>query len=330
MDQAKVAEALRARGGFVERQEANCSMRLDFAEGGERAIVRQFTNGTLTLQLASSDGGEASPLFAGLHGRIVDVLGESSGVPNGAARPGRPSSPEVDPAEVFTGSLIGTDEAGKGDYFGPLVSAAVFVDEQSAERLRVIGVRDSKLLSDAQVRQLAGQVRQMLGESAWSVVEIGPQSYNQLLPRFRQEGKSLNTLLAWGHARAIENLFQKGVTTTNILVDQFTDVAYIKARLLTEARARHVNLVAMPRAEANVAVAAASVLARDRFLSWLRRTSAELGSTVPKGAAPAADNAARAIVARYGAARLEELVKLHFKNTQRVLSGTTAGGPASG
>lgn len=333
---ARVERALREIDGYQERQEANCSLRLDFQRGAERVIVRQFTNGTLTLQDAT--GARQSGLFAELRARIDSTIGgpaqngtttprgsDGTATPRaagGAERTRRVHASEgngLDPATVFTGAWIGTDEAGKGDYFGPLVSAAVFVDERTAALLKELGVRDSKTLSDAQVRRLAGVVRQTVGSAGSTVVRLQPERYNTLYEEFRREGKSLNALLAWAHARAIEDLLAGGVATTNVLVDRFTDVEYIRARLLRSTQARSINLVALPRAEANVAVAAASILARTAFLDWLERTSRELGLGVPKGASVAVITAAREIVQRYGTAKLRELAKLHFKTTESVL-----------
>ena len=309
IERSAVERAVRNLNGHREQSEANCAYRLDFLRDGERAIVRQFTNGTLTLQNVSG-----SALFEDLQQRIESAVGASSA----------PTSPRAvagpDPATVFTTSWIGTDEAGKGDYFGPLVSAAVFVDERTAALLKELGVRDSKTLSDARVRQLARVVWQTVGRTGAAVVQLQPERYNELYEQFRHEGKSLNTLLAWAHARAIEDLLRNGTPTTNVLVDRFTDVEYIRSRLLRQARERSVNLIALPRAEANVAVAAASILARTTFLEWLERTSRELGITLPKGASVAVIQAAHAIVGRDGPERLRQLAKLHFKTSQAVLT----------
>jgi ribonuclease HIII len=314
---ARVERALRNLDGLepIERSEANCSLRLDFARRGERVIVRQFTNGTLTLQDAT--GSASAALFDELQAHIQAATGASPASPE--SRAAAPSGP--DPATLFSTAWIGTDEAGKGDYFGPLVSAAVFVEARSAAVLRELGVRDSKELTDGRVRHLAGVVRQTVGPSAASVVRVQPARYNSLYEEFRSEGKSLNTLLAWAHARAIEDLFKAGVQTDNILVDRFTDVAYIRARLLQHTRSRSLNLVALPHAEANVAVAAASILARASFLDWIEGTSRELGFELPKGASPAVVAVARQIVERYGEGRLRELAKLHFRTTASVLAG---------
>jgi ribonuclease HIII len=307
---ARVEHALRELDSPVERQETNCAYRLDFARRGERAIVRQFSNGTLTLQNVV---GGPSPLFDELSQRIDALVGAPTNRAEAAPKQSGPNA-----ATIFSGAWIGTDEAGKGDYFGPLVSAAVFVDDRTAAVLSELGVRDSKTLSDWRIRQLADQIQQT---SRTAVVRVQPERYNSLYDEFRREGKSLNTLLAWAHARAIEDLLRAGAETQNILVDRFTDVEYIRARLLRETRARAIVLMALPRAEANVAVAAASILARAAFVHWIERTSRELGLTLPKGASDAVVIAAREVVRRFGEGRLRELAKLHFKTTETVLRG---------
>ena len=107
--------------------------------------------------------------------------------------------------------------------------------------------------------------------------------------------------------------------TENVLVDQFTDVQYIKAALLAEGRKRQINLIALPRAEANIAVAAASILARDSYLAWMHDQSRRLGFELPKGSSDAVVSAARELLDRVGEPQLGEYVKLHFRTTQRVL-----------
>jgi ribonuclease HIII len=232
----------------------------------------------------------------------------------------------VDVERPFDAPWIGSDEAGKGDYFGPLVASAVYVDERVLALLDTLGVRDSKRLSDAQNRRLAGEVRAVGGDRCVEVV-VPPERYNALYEQFRAEGKNLNTLLAWGHARAIETVLER-VPCEHVIVDQFADARYIQARLQrVQARAgiQRLEVVQLPRAEANPAVAAASVLARDRFLAWLERASREFGLVLPKGASSAVEVAARALVARHGREALGRAAKLHFKTTARVLGQAGAG-----
>jgi ribonuclease HIII len=238
----------------------------------------------------------------------------------------------VDVERPFDPPWIGSDESGKGDYFGPLVACAVYVDERTLAILETLGVRDSKRLSDAQNRRLAAEVRAVAGARRAEVL-VPPERYNALYEQFRAEGKNLNTLLAWGHARAIETALAQA-PCERVIVDQFADARYLRSRLERPGRAAPLTIVQVPRAEANLAVAAASVLARDRFLAWLERAERESGLALPKGAAPAVEAAARRLVERLGKDALGRFAKLHFKTTTRVLGRpgdtSTPGAPAPG
>ena len=207
------------------------------------------------------------------------------------------------------GDRIGIDESGKGDYFGPLVIAAVRVRDAHGARLRLLQVRDSKRIADSRIMELASAIREHCHHT---VVAIGPSRYNALYDKIR----NLNRLLAWGHARALENLLeQEGCPVA--ISDQFGDERYIVQALMT--KGKHVRLIQRPRAEEDLAVAAASIVARAEFVTRLRRLSDEIGIALPKGASPAVELAAKLVVQRYGRDRLHEVAKLHFKTTQAVL-----------
>ncbi|HEV2755846.1 MAG TPA: ribonuclease HIII, partial [Actinomycetota bacterium] len=203
----------------------------------------------------------------------------------------------------------GVDESGKGDYFGPLVSAAVCVDPVDADLLIEIGVADSKRLSDGRVAKLAPQVRELVTAA---LTVVAPPRYNELYAQLRSEGRRLNDLLAWAHARSIEDLLAAGASPAYAIVDQFADARVVEGRLMAGTRERALRVVQFPRAEADVAVAAASVLARDEFL---RR----LGSLPKGGGSPQVVAAARELVARGGEELLGSVAKLHFATTARVL-----------
>lgn len=205
---------------------------------------------------------------------------------------------------------IGIDESGKGDYFGPLVIAAVHVAPQDEPALKLMEVRDSKLLSDGRALELARDIRQVCKHT---VVAIGPQRYNELYEKIR----NLNRLLAWGHARALENLLTE-VDCPLAIADQFGDERFVKHALME--KGKQIELIQMPKAEADLAVAAASILARAEFLLRLKRLSEEVGTTLPKGASQQVELAARMIVKKHGADRLKTVAKLHFKTTKAVLA----------
>ena len=211
---------------------------------------------------------------------------------------------------TFT-SYIGTDESGKGDYLGPLVIAGVFLDEVSGEKLTAMGIRDSKKISDHRIVEFARTIIKSIKKEHFSIVVIGPEKYNQLYTKIG----NLNTLLAWGHARAIENI----LSTTNCktaVADQFGNEAFIQKALME--KGKEIDLIQMPKAERHVAVAAASILARDAFLYRMRKISADFGVQMPKGASRAVVEACEALVKKHGRGILQKIAKVHFKTTQAI------------
>ncbi|MEO5631570.1 MAG: ribonuclease HIII [Nitrospiraceae bacterium] len=204
---------------------------------------------------------------------------------------------------------IGIDESGKGDYFGPLVIAAVFVDATTQGELTLMNVRDSKKISDGHILDMAPDIRTICPHS---IIAIGPQRYNELYAKIR----NLNRLLAWGHAKALETLLET-VSCRHAIADRFGDERLILNAL--QEKGRTIVLEQRHKAESDLAVAAASILARSEFLLRLKRLSDEIGTTLPKGASPAVELAGRMIVKKHGEERLGSVAKLHFKTTQAIL-----------
>ena len=208
---------------------------------------------------------------------------------------------------------FGVDESGKGDYFGPLVIAGVYSDERTAEALVKLGCKDSKAIpDDKKIAAIAAKIMQLPGV-AYEVVCIGPKRYNELYSEFG----NLNRLLAWGHARVIAALHEKVPTCTRALSDQFANEWVLKTAL--GKRRVPVQLEQRTKAESDVAVAAASILARARFVKWMNDTAAAAGCDMPLGCAGHVTKAARAFVAKHGKERLSDVAKLHFKTTAKVL-----------
>lgn len=214
-------------------------------------------------------------------------------------------------ASLRTRARIGIDESGKGDYFGPLVIAAVYVTPEVEPDLRLMEVRDSKRIADGRILAMAPDIRQICRHS---VVAIGPQRYNELYEKIR----NLNRLLAWGHARALENLLDQ-VDCDMAIADQFGDERLILNALLE--KGKQIRLVQRTKAEADLAVAAASILARAEFLIRLKRLSEEVGTALPKGASSTVELGARMVIKKHGKDRLKSVAKLHFRTTQAVLAG---------
>lgn len=209
---------------------------------------------------------------------------------------------------------FGIDESGKGDFFGPLVIAGVYTDATSARHLLDAGIRDSKSISsDAQIRRLADVVRDTPGITS-EIVVIPPEKYNQLYDKIG----NLNRLLAWGHARVIENLCTAQPACPTALSDQFANPRVLERALME--RGRKITLRQQTKAESDYAVAAASILAREKFIDWLDAAEKHWKVKLPKGASDAALEAARTLVRTQGPDALRSTAKLHFKTAAQALA----------
>lgn len=205
---------------------------------------------------------------------------------------------------------IGSDEAGKGDFFGSLCIAAVYCPSEDIPRLQQIGVRDSKTLSDQKIAKLAQEIQKMCPHQ---IVRIGPEKYNEMYQTFG----NLNTLLAWGHATAIEALTKK-TGCTKVIVDKFADERVLLRAL--ESKKVILELTQKTQGESDVIVAAASILARAAFVAHLAKLSQEAGMELPKGASQKVIDAGRRFVMQFGREALRNVAKLHFKTTYDILS----------
>ena len=218
---------------------------------------------------------------------------------------------EVHNPEMFS-AHFGVDESGKGDFFGPLVIAGCYTDAAITRTLMAAGIQDSKRIgSDKRIRDLAEVIRHTPG-AVHSVVAIGPDRYNELYKKFG----NLNRLLAWGHARVIENLLEARPDCPRALSDQFANPALIKRALLEKGQG--IQLDQRTKAESDVAVAAASILARERFIDWLHKAGGEFRVTLPRGASALVKQVARELVGTHGPAILRRVAKVHFKTASEI------------
>jgi len=221
---------------------------------------------------------------------------------------------EVHHPEMFQ-PHIGVDESGKGDFFGPLVIAGVYVDAEVVRRLRDIGAVDSKRIgSDERIFKLAAEIRATRG-LVWEVISIHPERYNELYAKFG----NLNRLLAWGHAKIIENLLERVPGCPRAISDQFANPAVLQRAL--QERGRGIELVQRTKAESDPAVAAASILAREGFLSWLKSQSVRYGVEIPKGVSTKVKQTAADLVFQHGNGIIRLLTKSHFRTTSELLAG---------
>jgi ribonuclease HIII len=211
---------------------------------------------------------------------------------------------------------IGVDESGKGDFFGPLCIAGVYVNESVIKAWADFGVRDSKnISSDKKISELADKIRKTPG-CVTTVVPIGNEAYNRLYEKM----KSVNAMLAWGHARVIENLLgqrhRMNPPPVKAISDQFAASKSVIEKALM-AQGRELHLVQRHKAEEDIAVAAASILARDEFVKGLAKLEKQFQVELPKGASAAVDAAAKKFVEERGAENLAKISKLHFRTALR-------------
>lgn len=210
---------------------------------------------------------------------------------------------------IDTTGRIGIDESGKGDFFGPLCIAGVFAEGDAILKLKEIGVRDSKTLTDSMIKKISDKIR---NNFVHHIVKINPAKYNELITQFG----NLNSLLAWGHATAIEKLsIQTGCK--EVIIDQFANeyvvlTALKRKKLVLELTQRH-------RGEEDLVVAAASILARSTFVEALEQMEQQYKQTFPKGASQKTIAAGKDYVRTYGLSELGNVGKLHFKTLDSIL-----------
>ncbi|MEA2003886.1 MAG: ribonuclease HIII [archaeon] len=192
-----------------------------------------------------------------------------------------------------TGTLIGSDESLKGDTFGGIVVASVKADDEKREKLKDIGVRDSKEISDSEIIKLAEKIKEILGKDSYCVYEKMPEAYNQHIG-------STTTLLNSMHTTAIKTLGD----TDLIIVDQYpgTRINLKNAKTETKAESKYIE------------VAAASILARERSLDQLKRLSEDAGFRLPKGSTHVKDALKKL---KKEGLDPKKYVKLHFRNVKK-------------
>lgn len=283
-------------------------------------FVIELAQAKLTLNIYNGKKG-LTYVFSGdsaLEKKVRELLGEgkpSSGSRDGFVDYGDGIAPAADAEALPRGKWAGSDESGKGDFFGPLVVSAVVVDDSTAAKLAAAGVKDCKLLSDKKILELEETIKANVID--FSVLELKPKVYNLRYKQVLAQGGKLNQLLGYGHVAALSQVLERNADCHAALIDQFT-TSTVNVRELSK-RFPQCIVKQQPKAESNLAVAAASVLARARFL----RTMAELAqaageAALPKGGGESATACARRLSAKLGKAELVNYVKLHFANYSRI------------
>ncbi len=210
--------------------------------------------------------------------------------------------------------IIGADESGKGDFFGPLVCAAVYVDVQTEVALKAMNIRDSKNVSDGMILHLAPKIRALCSDKI-AVYTLMPSEYNAMYKEFASSGKKLNELLSQTHAKTIGDVVQK-TNCRNIFLDQFGSEELIGNALGDKVHS--LRITQAHRAERFTAVAAASIIARSVFLQSMKKLESKYGMHFPKGVSSQTIKNGRDFVKQFGEAKLGNVAKLHFKTTRDI------------
>ena len=224
--------------------------------------------------------------------------------------------------ELFS-AHAGSDESGKGDYFGPLVVCCAYTDERLSAEMQKLGVRDCKQMTDKAVLAAGAALRQLLGPSGYAVVKLGPAAYNRLYAKM----KNINRMLAWAHGTAIEELLEKRPNCDRVVVDQFAPTETTIRRALKE-RGKKATVEQRHKAESDIAVAAASVIARELFIRACLDMgkecfgeNAETQDKIPLGSSdPRVRELAEEMVRKNGPTWLMNHCKAHFQTTDKVLA----------
>ena len=287
-------DALRAELEKISAWEFSTGPYMLFKASREKTQVAAYRSGKLVVQ------------GAGTRDFVEFVLEPLIGL--------MPDETEPPPMLEFKDPHAGIDESGKGDFFGPLIVACVFVaDRETADALAKAGVRDSKAIKDdTKIAALAETVKTTV-RGKFGVVVIGPEAYN----RTYESIGNLNRLLAWGHARALENMLKFAPECRHAISDQFGDKRLVENALLKKGRS--VRLEQFPKGERDVAVAAASIVARAEFVRRLAKLEEEAGLPLPKGAGTQVDHVASQLYLSGGEELLRKFAKMHFRTARKAM-----------
>ncbi len=278
----RVTEVIRKDYNFefmAERQKEKVKVQVYFGKKGVKTIFQ---------------GDEKSEFFKSIGNLILD----------------EPSLELKDQTIGEPEEYIGSDECGKGDFFGPLVVAAVYLNKETKKILAESGVRDSKDLSDYQIKILAHKIKDAVGDN-FQIVRINPVKYNELYEKF----SNLNKILSWAHSKAIGNLLDN-IDCRTVITDKFS-----KKDLDIVSHSKHssVEFIQETKAEKYTAVAAASILARDSFIRWFEEGERK-NLNLPKGSSLETEKFAKVLLKKIGEEKLSEIAKIHFKTFKKISS----------
>lgn len=283
---------------MVESSEKYCEYVLAFVEDGQKIIVKQYESGKLVIQ------GNNHNLISSIIYEIEKFLEDNDEL-----------TAKSDCENHIKVSLpaIGSDESGKGDFFGPLVVCAFWANSNMMHDLNSLEVKDSKSLSEVKCSKIAAELRKSYPENYVEII-LCPEKYNVFYSKFNKKGLSLNQMLGYLHACAINKMWDNK-QANSIVIDKFgkeSDVTkYLKNEILD------VNVVCVTKGERQLSVAAASILARDRFICEINALSEKLSEKIPLGAGSNVLEFAAHFISKYGEEQLFNYAKIHFSTASK-------------
>ncbi|MGH1636648.1 ribonuclease HIII [Enterococcus avium] len=209
-------------------------------------------------------------------------------------------------------AVLGSDEVGNGSYFGPLCVCAAYADKEHLDALKRLGVKDSKMLTDDQIRKMATAIKELI---PYRLLVVSPEKYNEIQPKYNAVRMKVAL-----HNQAIRLLLDQIAPTKPeaILIDQFTSEANYMKYVKQESQRIEQKIYFVTKGEQyHLSVAAASIISRASFLDELDKASLELGTKVPSGAGKPSDELAAKLLRQGGIDLLSKFAKLHFANTEK-------------
>ena len=209
-------------------------------------------------------------------------------------------------------AVLGSDEVGNGSYFGPLCVCAAYADKEHLDALKRLGVKDSKMLTDDQIRKMATAIKELI---PYRLLVVSPEKYNEIQPKYNAVRMKVAL-----HNQAIRLLLDQIAPTKPeaILIDQFTSEANYMKYVKQEPQRVEQKIYFVTKGEQyHLSVAAASIISRASFLDELDKASLELGTKVPSGAGKPSDELAAKLLRQGGIDLLSKFAKLHFANTEK-------------
>ena len=285
---------------------------------GQQLIARDESGQMTTITLYAGKKGERTVVGgkeSSLRQRVSTALGQPQAKLDLGLSP-LPMSMTSDNGYVWPDYPLwaGSDESGKGDLFGPLVVASVLLTREQAEKITALGVKDSKQLTDKQIAVLAVKIK--TGVTSYKVTSLQPLAYNRLYDAMKAERKNLNDLLAWCHAKVLSELLSE-CSFLFAVVDRFCVHDLISRRLKNVPPS--FSLLQIPKGERDPAVAAASILAREQYVTDMTRLSEKVGVCLPKGASAGVKECAGRLLRQLGPDEMKQYVKWHFKTIAELL-----------